>query len=253
VGTAATSSNAVYGMNWAIAILPFIEQDNLYKAYRIDLPNIDPLNQPVCRTYVKTYSCPSDTNANQLFAPETSAPTGGATPSGILYMTGSYRGMSGVSWNQTDMFCGYPQESLNCFTHQPTWKGLFHTDFAGGPQPEKITNVRDGTSNTLMVGERTTRTHPTRGTFWADSFNLYSLSAAYSHSITLNGDYDLCIAAPGEQDTQNRCKYGWGSPHAGIINFVFVDGSVRGINQNIDMITFQALSTIANGEIIPDF
>jgi prepilin-type processing-associated H-X9-DG protein len=168
-------------------------------------------------------------------------------------MTGSYRGMSGRSWNQGDMWAGFPTEALANFNREPSGRGVLHTDLVGDGRwgPERILNITDGTSTTIMAGERTTRTHPTRGTFWADAFNLYSLSAAWSHSVTLLDDYDKCVAAPTERDTANRCKYGWGSPHNGLINFVFCDGHVAPISTGIDMAIFEAMGTIQHGEVIP--
>jgi hypothetical protein len=47
-------------MNWAIAILPFLEEDNLFKRYDDTVPNIDPANGPVHTTFLKVYTCPSD-------------------------------------------------------------------------------------------------------------------------------------------------------------------------------------------------
>ena len=55
--------------NWAIEILPFIEQDSLYKTYNQLLPNADPNNvlgkggdnyNAIALKRVKTYECPSD-------------------------------------------------------------------------------------------------------------------------------------------------------------------------------------------------
>jgi prepilin-type processing-associated H-X9-DG protein len=52
----------------------------------------------------------------------------------------------------------------------------------------------------------------------------------------------------------NYCKYGWGSLHGGgAINFLFGDGSVRSITQDVDLGILGALSTIAGGEVIPEF
>ena len=51
---------------------------------------------------------------------------------------------------------------------------------------------------------------------------------------------------------ENQCKYGWGSFHPNIINFAWGDGSVRAINTNINMITFQYVATIGNGETVTD-
>ncbi len=238
-----------YYMNWAIAILPFVEQENLYKEYDDSVPNQDSRNEAVRTTYLKVYTCPADPNANQVLAPETGADDGSYHD--VPFMTGSYRGMSGISWNNFDMWAGFPSEAQANLTNKPEGKGVLHTDGDTGLRPERLATITDGASNTMLAGERTTRTHPTRATFWADSFNLYSLSAAWSQSITLLDDYDACVDL--QPDTPNRCKYGWGSPHAGTINFVFSDGSTRGLQTSIDMGIFQALATIGGGETIPEF
>src|SRR5262245_58277078 len=178
----------VYYSNWAIALLPYLEQSPLFAQYDNAVPNYHANNLAVRTTFLKVYTCPSDPNAKQVLYPETTADTGAAqsaTSGTQAYMTGSYRGMSGISWNQLDMWAGFPTEANANQVHLSRGRGVLHTDGASGLTPERIASITDGTSSTLLVGERTTRTHPTRGSFWADAFNLYSLSAAWSHSITL--------------------------------------------------------------------
>jgi prepilin-type processing-associated H-X9-DG protein len=166
-------------------------------------------------------------------------------------MTGSYRGMSGVSCTGFDQWAGYPSEGLVLIRQCPGNRGLLHTDGPDtGLQPERMLNIVDGTSTTIMIGERATRTTPNRTTFWANSFNLYSLSGAFPQSATLLNDYDACGRVASDIA---QCKYGWGSFHAGgnSLNFAFGDGSVRSINIGINMNVFVSLATIANGEVIP--
>jgi prepilin-type processing-associated H-X9-DG protein len=115
---------------------------------------------------------------------------------------------------------------------------------------ERIYSITDGTSNTLIVGERETRTTTNRGTFWADSFNLYSLSSASYTSASLLNDYSACIASLAGADGY-PCKYGWGSFHTGGINFVLGDGHVTNISTSINLTVFQALCTVAGGEVVP--
>ena len=66
------------GANWAIYILPYIEQDNLYKQYDFTIPNeanADPKRPfSVVRQIVKTYNCPSDPNINQVMVPASGFP-----------------------------------------------------------------------------------------------------------------------------------------------------------------------------------
>jgi prepilin-type N-terminal cleavage/methylation domain-containing protein/prepilin-type processing-associated H-X9-DG protein len=237
-----------YYANWAILILPFVEQENLFRLYDDTLPNIDPANKTVRETFLSVYTCPSDINAKRVLTPDTGAPSGSGN--GIPYMTGSYRGMSGVSSDGFAQWAGFPSEVLTNMKNNAGLRGILHTDGDGGLQPERIANITDGTSLTLVVGERCTRTHPTRGTFWADSFNLYSLSGAFNQSATLLADYDGCLKIASDPA---QCKYGWGSFHTGVINFVFGDGSVRTIKTGIDMQIFVGLATISNGEVISDF
>ena len=242
------NSAQVYYSNWAIIILPYLEQKNLYERYDDTQPNIHANNKVVRESFVGVYSCPDETQPKKLIIPETGANDG--SNNGIQYMISTYKGMSGYSADNNNTWAGYPSEVLTNLAAAPGSRGIFHTDWPGGPTPERIANVQDGTSNTLMVGERSTKTHKTRGTFWADSFNLYNLSAAETVSATLLPDYDLCVT---KVSNENQCKYGWGSFHPISINFVYGDGSVRPIRLTIDMKVFTYLSTIGNGETIPTY
>jgi prepilin-type N-terminal cleavage/methylation domain-containing protein/prepilin-type processing-associated H-X9-DG protein len=235
-----------------IAILPYVEQQNLFNTYKdFPTPNLTAANRTnaaFCVTYVPTYMCPSDPRAGQILAPETIGPNGAGQPTpNLLYMASSYKGMSGQGdTGTTDTYAGYWDEVQQALKVHPSGRGIFHGDGYSGLSPEKMTNIKDGTSNTIAVGERHTISHYTRGPFWADSFNLYSLGASWPYSITLLGDYDTCQ----HSINSNYCKYGWGALHStGSINFVFADGSVHTIQPTIDMNVFMALSTINGGEV----
>jgi prepilin-type N-terminal cleavage/methylation domain-containing protein len=89
--------NCYYYTNLFIDIMPYIEQDNLFNTYRdapypclsvLDPPNAPALagvpahlvNQAFSQQFIKVYTCPSDTRANQLIAPETLPPDGRGQP-----------------------------------------------------------------------------------------------------------------------------------------------------------------------------
>src|SRR5262249_734971 len=152
--------------------------------------------------------------------------------------------MSGMTdTSNTDTYAGYWDEAVDAAKANPNGKGAFHGDSASGLKPERIASVTDGLSNTIFVGERHTRSHPTRGPFGTDAFNLYCGGASKPYSASLVGDYDAC----SKQINANYCKYGWGSFHPGGIPFLFGDGSVRTVPSSISMSVFMALSTIAGG------
>ncbi len=238
-----------------IQMLPYLEQDNLFKQYAdAPTPNLTAANRTnanFCAAKVPVYLCPADPRAGQVLAPETLAPNGSGQPNpNLVYMASSYKGMSGVAdTGTTDTFGGYWDEVQKALAVHPGGMGAFHGDGYSGLTATRIAQVQDGLSNTIFIGERHTKNHLTRGPFWADTFNLYSLGASWPYSITLQPDYDGCAATINA----NYCKYGWGAFHTGGINFLFGDGHVRIITTGIDMNVFMALSTIAGGETLPDF
>jgi prepilin-type N-terminal cleavage/methylation domain-containing protein/prepilin-type processing-associated H-X9-DG protein len=253
-----------YYDTWAIAILPWIEQGNLFKLYDPTLPNATTAsaNMNILRqTYVKTYACPSDPNSF-LVATPASGP-GGQTGLPIpVCMPGNYRCCAGADWGGQDW--GVDQNGSNenwDDMTQAIWlyprfgadRGVMHASgvYESVNVPvERVQNIKDGTSNTLMAGEYTTMTSTNRRTYWAYAYTSYNESVAtYAQSRTLIADFDGCTnTAPGNS---NQCKRAWGSFHSnGHLNFVFCDGGVRQINTNIDMnLVFPAMATIAGGEV----
>jgi prepilin-type N-terminal cleavage/methylation domain-containing protein/prepilin-type processing-associated H-X9-DG protein len=271
---------------WTISLLPYIEQDNLYRLWDPTVPNLiadkdSPRMAQLRQTLVKTYVCPSDPGPFTPIQPEswTSGDTNLTSP---VYMPGSYRAVAGTTFggkagtpgkpsdiggnvNWDDQVNDSPSQALWLSQNYPQWRGPMSAQqigirTGGTPNPATgspvaITGISDGTSNTLLIGEYVTKTHRSRGTFWADAYTAYNTSdVTIAQSRTMLPDFDLCTVTPPTTNGSNQCKRGWGSTHSGIINFVFCDGSVRTISQNIDMNTvFPALGTIAGGEVIPNF
>jgi len=261
-GTAIGSSTGCHYVTGAfVQILPYIEQDSLRKAYdSTHYIDEDHTNDTVMQQSVKIYNCPSDDRAGQLLGPWTLAPRGGGnpTPPDYTYRASSYKLMSGMgNPSSTSTWGGFWDEvngnnPTSAYAYNKFGKGIFHSDGYSGLTPETMAGIADGTSNTLMVGERHLRVGSTdeawrRGPFWADAFNLYTTSASYLgvNNAYMKPDYDACATATGNA---NYCKYGWGSFHSGGINFVYADGHVGTVQDTILDTVFAALSTIAGGE-----
>jgi prepilin-type processing-associated H-X9-DG protein len=127
--------------------------------------------------------------------------------------------------------------------------------------PEKFTNITDGLSNTLMVGEFTLDqaiqadgSGENRGTFWAYTYASYNQSSVSSNlaanmQATLTTDYNACyqINHPQPWD-DNPCKRGWGSNHTNGLNWLMCDGSVRWMSYGVDLNLLANMATIAGGE-----
>ena len=172
--------------NWAIEILPFVEQASLYKQYDQVAFNEAAVNANVRIQSLKVYNCPSDINAGKIGAPAS------GPGAGLQYGMSSYRGMAGRS----DGSAWFDNEDGQALPSQ--WRGVLHNRQPNATKPEeRFSSVTDGTSNTVAVGEYHTRTTLSRGTFWAYTYTSYSLSSALPETRTLNPDYDKCVAVGG--------------------------------------------------------
>jgi prepilin-type N-terminal cleavage/methylation domain-containing protein/prepilin-type processing-associated H-X9-DG protein len=150
--------------------------------------------------------------------------------------------------------------------------------FPGNPQNQpavfrfnrvvRLNDIQDGASNTMAMGEYLTglpqneAPNDLRGVHWNDlpTFSqLYTRSGPNSSSPDLihvevfcynRPSLNLPCAAPGGLDAMTAASR---SRHPGGVNVLLADGSVRFIQQTIDLKTWQALGTIAGGEVLGDF
>jgi prepilin-type N-terminal cleavage/methylation domain-containing protein/prepilin-type processing-associated H-X9-DG protein len=284
-------SSVSYFETWGISLLPFVEQQNLYALWSPNIPNIAPdkvagANFVAMRqSLVPVYNCPSDVSAGLGFVPY--SPDSGndyttntaAGPSGNgpykngpypLFMPATYRAVSGASYGGSDWWTNptHPDDGGSnenwddasqipaLLAHFPGDRGVMHaTDPATGASTEKIANVTDGLSNTLMFGEYATINTPGRRTFWAYAYTSYNQSlVTFNASWTLQADFVACSKTDVtiNPSGNNQCKRAWGSFHTGGLNFAFCDGSVHTISRTVDMVNvLPALATISGGEVIP--
>ena len=251
-----------YFDTWTISILPYIEQDNLYKLYDLKLPNPTPAsispNQALVReTQVKTFLCPTETLALAASVPE-SGPGGQNGYGRPPCFPGSYRAVSGATYGFQNLTTGSGDaywDDQGQVSYLMGWRsgfrGPMHAVNLTSTSQETFGSISDGTSNTLMVGEYVTKTHQSRRTFWAYSYTSYNQSSiTIGQTRTLLPDFDECVRIGGLGGS-NVCKRGWGSLHGGgRINFVLVDGSVRGISTSVDVnFVLPSMATIAGGEV----
>jgi len=229
--------------SWPISILPYLDQKNLYERYSQPETNESLANGFVRQQYLPIYTCPSEPRPKVLERPE----SGPANDLQLKYMPGNYRGVGGRS-DGTGWWDNYPQH----LSLPRAWKGVFHIvdgfQVLGTPlKPECQAAVIDGTSNTIMVGEYTTRTRIRRRTFWAYTYGSYNKSDAVPESRTLLSDWDRCAKIGGLGDFQT-CNRSWGSFHPGVVNFLLCDGSIRPLPLTINMNLFVNSATIAGME-----
>ncbi|MFM8273841.1 MAG: DUF1559 domain-containing protein [Gemmata sp.] len=253
--------------NWAIEILPYVEQEALYTQYRQNELNTSANNNAVGQQRVKAYECPSDRMVGIKEVPSSG-------PSTSQWMHGSYRAVSGkanmtVGWGAWDGFepTLWPNNKMDL-----SYRSLLHaigqsyngapvTDITIGSMklsemggPEKFSGATDGLSNTLMVGEYTTHTTTGRGTFWAYTYGSYNQSSVGAESRLFGKHYGAsgtdatgCWGTPGLYGDQ-MCKRAFNSGHTNGANFCLGDGSVRFISYSAAINLLQNMATMAGGE-----
>jgi type II secretory pathway pseudopilin PulG len=244
--TTVTGFGGPYRTNWAIAILPYVEQQALYDLYRQEENNNSTWNMENVNTkQVDAYVCPSDLRVD---APNTNGNPESGPGSGQEWARASYRSMTGRSGGHngaTDGGWWDGDEYSNIPTH---WKGPLH--FVDENLGCESLNMQDGTTNTLMFGElHKPKNKENRGTFWAYSYTSYNASGATPYPASLMAhEFDDCTSNVPDS---NICKRGWGSYHAGSgNNWALCDGSVRFIGANIDMDTYVGMASVNGGEVV---
>jgi prepilin-type N-terminal cleavage/methylation domain-containing protein/prepilin-type processing-associated H-X9-DG protein len=252
--------------SWTLSILPFLEQSNLRNAYDFKLFNdsnpgrtgaTGGPNAFVTMAKTAMFACPTDINANKLDRPETGA------GSDKQYVTGSYRGISGAGYNGLAFMDANQLDAWHItnrgvlITLGGSHRGLSATGNAAHQMSyTTMSQITDGTSNTVVVGEYHTKTHLRRRTFWGYSYASYNKALiTVGQPRMLIPDYDRCVAVGGPGN-DNICKRGLGSFHGGgVINFAFADGSSRAIGVEVDMGTRPPNNTTppTNMGILPAF
>lgn len=209
------------------AILPQIEQQNVYNVYDFSLYYTIPYNAQISQQRIDTFLCPSMVLPRDV--PEVRGNEVGG-PSSYLLNEGSRNWMP----RNDGMF------------------GLNWPNFGFNNQHLGFRDVLDGTSHTLAVSETTYNypnyvwssrsPEPLRGTVrhglarWVVGYPMVSLGTTL-HPIN---------------NFTNATLSGYSSQHPGGVNALLMDGSVHFIPETIDPLNLQALSTRAGREVIPD-
>jgi prepilin-type N-terminal cleavage/methylation domain-containing protein len=242
VGRLPWGSNWNPRTSWVCPLWPFMEQTALARQYNFTVgfwqaPNGGPTNSTnnlVC-AQVPSYFCPSDRG-------------GPAFWEGDPYYRS--RGNYVVNWgNTTD------PGPANAATYAP----FSYTDGSSTPRSVKLTDMSDGTSNTLLMSEvrmapdtlfdiRGDIINNDRGCFSFMTINTPNSSAAdllvyYSTSADPIG-----MPSSPSGNAQNAAR----SRHATGVNASMGDGSLRFFSNAVSLAYWNSLGTMNGGEVVPD-
>lgn len=198
-------------------LLPYLEAQHVYEmidykynGFCFDYCGTLPPDRDSGNRVLDVDFCPSDPNAGKIW---------NAIPTSGRHGCTEYLGVIGTSTADDD--------------------GLL---FSGSET--SLRNVLDGTSNTIIMGER------------GIPDDLYWGWPYCGSGLNGLGDGDNLLTTgtgfgPGRPDGNHNLHY-W-SYHIGGATFLRADGSVRFINYSLDFNTFKAISTRAGGEVVKSF
>jgi prepilin-type N-terminal cleavage/methylation domain-containing protein/prepilin-type processing-associated H-X9-DG protein len=262
-----------YFFSWsALAQLnPYLEQTNIYNAMDLKQPiympptyNVTAANQFAVQQIVRLFLCPSD--RQQPVSVAYGEPVIGPTNYAACLGSGTTFGGApfGSPLNADGMF-----QAVRALRLADVTDGLSNTACMSesilGDGPEKVTGPAPagpdkayaylGYSGTA-IGDAACASPPTwngdnlRGFMWASG---EIRCATYNHYLTPNSKRYDCV---NNDPTAGYTASGWRaarSRHAGGVNLLLGDGSVRFVRDSVDPATWMAVGTRAGGEVIGNY
>ncbi|MBX9679745.1 MAG: DUF1559 domain-containing protein [Gemmataceae bacterium] len=219
------------GWGWAAHLLPYLEQDTLYRRIDFTKDIAHPANAQARLASLRIFVCPSDSPPGPTFTVRDDA---GNAICDVAF--GNYVGIAGVY-----EITGYPDTSNGS-------PGVLLRN-----SKVRVSDITDGSSNTLFVGERASKRSPQ--TTWVGSVTNASVppqNPAYDYEgpgvlVLTNSGTVADGRVPNNpfdhvEDTNSNHTQG--------VNFLFGDGSVRSIRNAISPAVWVGITTRSGGEAV---
>lgn len=254
----------------SVLLLPYIDQAPIYNQWDFNVTSTNahhstytgplrgaPLAGPnltLSQNVLTAFLCPSDPTAKRLT---------NTTGTGEYLATSA--AISNYGYAGGDAHEGYRSYGAygNSNIVTPNGISVNRRGFFGIDQSASIANSLDGTSNTILMGEIRGRKSsslyvPTWGQAkWVGVFGRIASNSganAARDNCTYNGINTPANSCPNPASTAALpYAWVWSSEHVGGAHFLFGDGTVKFLSQNIDKNTFVLLNLVADGQVVGEF
>lgn len=222
------------GMSFLVSLLPYTELGPLLQSMPDQTYSTTFANREIGQSVNALFICPSDDGERIDEQAE-----------GQNWRTSNYCGVMGGGIVEVQLMSN------------PATCGHYNSDGVFYPESSvKIKDITDGTSNTLLLGERTYQLRLwTRGAYYNGSPTQFVCSASSKNiAVPINANTNRYCYRSNESGTP--CPRPWsvefndlffGSRHPGGAQFVFGDGSVQFLQDDIDFQAYRRLGTRNDG------
>jgi len=244
-----TYDNDGPGWGWASFLLNQMEQTAVYNSINFVVGIESQANSTARLTVIGTFLCPSDAQRQDTFPVVDSTTTNTATGNMICNVAASnYVGSVG-SGDPSSLY-PYIIDADDGPPGRDNGNGLFFRNHS-----INIAQITDGTSLTFTAGERSQNLSRASWTGAVTNAAVPLVALQGGAGFDPEGGGALVLSHTGEGHGPNSpsgLAHGdqYWSFHPGGANFLFADGSVRFIKEQIVFSIFQALATRAGGEVL---
>ena len=260
--------NGPAGWAWGTLLLPYLEQDNLFRQFTVTEPCWAPVNAAAARAKVALFLCPSATGGSDGFEVQSvgadarhGTPIVLSTGAKVVFAHSHYVTNAGIHqpWGRDTAYCydfDVP-EPIAGLSQPARIDGPFYAN-----SKTTVARVSDGLSNTVFLGEHSSvLSHKTwvgvvPGAVTPPRLDLRAWPSENNGAGCLVGVHSgpdthdhpqVIIHAPN--DPFGHTDQMWGE-HGNGCNVMFGDGSVRFVTTFIRPNTWVALSTRDGGEVV---
>jgi prepilin-type N-terminal cleavage/methylation domain-containing protein len=240
---------------WPVLIMPYIEQDNLFKAWNVH-QGYSTQSQEARETVVKTFFCPGRRQPMLSPAGENGGANGGLTGACGDYAAcagdgtnpNTRRGTGAIIVAQVLVPAGPGPQSGENGIDQPNANppSLPLVPIVSFTSYTSLPKIADGTSNTFLIGEK----HVRAGHFGksGDGDEAYYSGMGYDSAQRVAGPGYPLARDPFDDHAHRQDLFG--GPHVGVCQFVMADGHVVALSVNIDETNLGRLAHRADGQVI---
>jgi prepilin-type N-terminal cleavage/methylation domain-containing protein/prepilin-type processing-associated H-X9-DG protein len=221
-------------LSFHVFILPYIEQDNIARQINLATATSYVPYVPLAMNPIPIYLCPV---ATQLFSPY-----GAEIINGQANYTAHYIGVAGPVGTNPQTGAAYatlPSPPADNSQGGYAIQGMLYRG-----SNVRLTDVPDGTSNTLMVGELSYNK--------ANSYRSWIRGHCCSNDCTSARNVANTLGATPYNGSNNYNNVSFGSMHTGGgANFLLADGSVRYLTPEVSMNVYLSAASRNGAETLP--